>query len=69
MRDDLPETGEDTSAIEWYLARDDQQIGPLTDIEMKKFIELGHMRPTDLVWRKGFADWQQASAVFELARR
>lgn len=41
---------------EWYLARDGQQFGPLSDVELTKFVELGHLRPTDLLWRQGFAD-------------
>src|SRR5690606_5336927 len=50
--------------IEWYIARDGKQYGPLTDLEMRKFVELGHLRPTDLVWRYGFPDWRAAPAVF-----
>ena len=50
--------------IEWYLARDGQQHGPLTDAELKKFIELGHLNPSDLVWRAGFPEWRTASEVF-----
>jgi len=55
--------------IEWYLARDGQQHGPLTDAEIRKFVELGHMRATDLVWRSGFSDWRPAAAVFPAAGR
>ena len=50
--------------IEWYLARDGQQHGPLSDPELKKFIELGHLNPSDLVWRAGFPEWRTASEVF-----
>lgn len=50
--------------VEWYIARDGQQHGPLSDLEMRKFVELGHLRPTDLVWRQGFPDWRPAPAVF-----
>jgi hypothetical protein len=50
--------------VEWYLARNGQQHGPLSDVEMRKFIELGHLRPTDLVWRQGFTDWRPGSIVF-----
>jgi hypothetical protein len=53
-----------TEPIEWYLARDGKQHGPLSDLELGKFIELGQLRPSDLVWREGFADWQAASAAF-----
>jgi hypothetical protein len=49
---------------EWYLARDSQQFGPLSDVELKKFVELGHLRPTDLLWRQGFADWRPAASLF-----
>lgn len=54
--------------IEWYLARDGQQFGPLNDVELKKFIELGHMRPDDLLWRHGFPDWRPASSIFPTGR-
>ncbi len=50
--------------FEWYLARDGQQHGPLTDPELRKFIELGHLLPTDLVWRAGFPEWKTASEIF-----
>ena len=50
--------------IEWFLARDGQRHGPISDIELRKFIELGHLKPTDLVWRQGFSNWEQAGIVF-----
>jgi hypothetical protein len=50
--------------FEWYLARDGQQHGPLTEDELDKFIELGHLNPTDLLWRAGFDDWRTAAQVF-----
>ena len=49
---------------QWYLARDSQQFGPLSDTELAKFIELGHLQPTDLLWREGFPDWRPAMVVF-----
>ena len=54
--------------IEWYLARDGQQFGPLSDVELKKFVELGHLRATDLLWRHGFSDWRPASSLFPAQR-
>jgi hypothetical protein len=65
MRDDFDERPEEP-AMKWYLARDGQQYGPLSDIEMTKFNELGHLVATDLLWRKGFLDWTPAGAVFEI---
>lgn len=50
--------------VEWYVARDGKPHGPLSETEMRKFVELGHLRPSDLVWRTGFIDWQPGSVAF-----
>lgn len=50
--------------IEWYIARDGQQHGPLSDAEMRLFVESGHLKATDLLWRVGFTDWRPAPLVF-----
>jgi hypothetical protein len=54
--------------IEWYLARDGQQHGPVSDIEFRKIVELGFLRPTDLVWREGMVEWAPAETVVEMKR-
>lgn len=53
-----------TNEIQWYIARDGKQHGPISDVEMRTFVELGHLKPTDLVWRAGFPDWRPAPMVF-----
>jgi len=50
--------------IQWFIARDGKQHGPVSDSELKKIVELGHLKPTDLVWRQGFTDWRAAASVF-----
>lgn len=50
--------------IQWYIAREGKQHGPLSDTEMRTFVAQGHLKPTDLIWRAGFADWRPAPAVF-----
>jgi hypothetical protein len=52
------------STAQWYLARDGEQFGPISDAEMARFVELGHLKPTDLLWREGFPDWRPAMVVF-----
>jgi hypothetical protein len=52
------------SQTQWYLAREGQQFGPISEAELAKFIELGHLQPNDLVWREGFPDWRPALVVF-----
>ena len=51
-------------SIHWFIARDGRQHGPVSDMEMRKLVELGHLRHTDLLWRQGFPDWRPAPAVF-----
>ena len=48
---------------EWFLARDGQQFGPVSDVEFRKLVELGHLKPADLVWREGLPDWQAAGEI------
>jgi hypothetical protein len=50
--------------VQWYIAREGKQHGPVSDAEMRKLVELGHLRASDLVWRQGFPDWKPAVAVF-----
>lgn len=50
---------------EWYLARDGEQFGPLSDAELRKLVEFGHLKPNDLLWREGFPDWRSARILLE----
>jgi hypothetical protein len=49
MRDDIAGLNQEEPMIEWYLARNGQKDEPLTEIEMEKFNQLGHLRANDLV--------------------
>lgn len=51
------------SGSEWYVGRDGKQFGPISEAEFKKLVEVGGLRPHDLVWTQGFAEWQPVSAV------
>ncbi len=51
-------------AIEWYIAREGAQHGPISDVELRKFLELGHLRPTDLVWCARFTEWRTGLQAF-----
>lgn len=56
-----------TNEAQWYIARDGKQHGPLTDVEMRTFVGHSYLRPTDLLWRPGMADWLPAPQVFPAA--
>ncbi|MEL7049349.1 MAG: GYF domain-containing protein, partial [Pseudomonadota bacterium] len=53
-----------TSETQWFVAREGQQHGPLSEAEMRLFVQGGHLKPTDLIWKAGFPDWKPAPAVF-----
>lgn len=50
----------------WYLSRDGEQIGPLTDRELSLFADGGNFRPGDLLWTAGLDGWKPAEAIFRL---
>lgn len=58
---------EQANEIQWYIARDGKQHGPLTDIEMRTFVAHNYLRQSDLIWRPGLPEWQSAMAVFPSA--
>lgn len=51
----------DTS--QWFYARDGARHGPATGDDLKRLAEDGTLRPHDLVWREGMAQWQPAQQV------
>ncbi len=53
--------------IQWYIARDGKQHGPLTDVEMRTFVAHSYLRLSDLIWRPGMPEWLAAPSVFPTA--
>jgi len=47
----------------WYYAKDNQKIGPYSEIDFKKLIKTGVIDLNTLVWRKGMASWQPLSKI------
>jgi TM2 domain-containing membrane protein YozV len=48
---------------EWYYSVDGDRQGPIGGAELKKLAEAGTLKPTDLVWKDGMADWVQARSI------
>jgi ABC-type Co2+ transport system permease subunit len=46
--------------VQWYYARDDQQFGPVSAIELKQLADDGRLAPDDLLWREGMDTWATA---------
>jgi hypothetical protein len=51
------------SQIEWYYARDNRQMGPISSAELKRLATFDELRPDDLVWREGMTEWAAARNV------
>lgn len=54
---------------EWYYAKGDQQVGPVTLQEMQAMTADGRLQESDLVWKEGLADWTPAGRVHTLFAR
>lgn len=52
---------------QWFYAQSGQQKGPISGEALRQLIASGQLRPTDLVWREGMANWTALQAVPELA--
>ncbi len=63
--DPLSEAGD----VVWYVRPPSGgQYGPATGKLMRQWLAEGRISPDTLVWREGWRDWQQASAVFRQLR-
>ena len=47
----------------WYYAKGDDQLGPISEIELKTLADSGELASTDMVWREGMSAWQQAGKL------
>jgi uncharacterized protein (TIGR00266 family) len=52
--------------IEWHYSQGGKQLGPVTGAELKSLATQGRLKPTDLVWKDGMADWVPANQVHGL---
>lgn len=51
---------------EWFYARGEKQIGPVTLEALRELAVNGQLTPKDLVWRNGTPDWKPAGEEREL---
>lgn len=48
---------------DWYYSVEGSQQGPVTAAELKKLATDGKLKPDDLVWKDGMAEWKPASTI------
>jgi len=51
----------------WHLVIDGDQVGPISDSEVKERFQRGEINADTYIWKEGFADWLKLSAVPEFA--
>ena len=56
-----------TSEMEWYYAKHGERQGPVSLATLRSMVVTGEVAQTDLVWRKGMADWIPAGQVPEIS--
>ncbi len=52
--------------VQWYYARNDQPMGPVSAAELQALVEAGELKPDDLLWREGMEAWTTAVNLREL---
>src|SRR4051812_23601622 len=50
----------------WYYTTEGKQMDPVSIRELRRLVEDGLLRPTDMVWKDGMERWIRASSVKEL---
>lgn len=49
--------------MEWHYAMGQQQLGPVSQMELEKLWREGAIGPQTMVWRAGMVDWQPLAAT------
>lgn len=50
----------------WFYYAKEEQVGPMTEVELRSAILDGTIRDSDFVYREGFPDWRALGEVSEL---
>lgn len=53
--------------MQWYYSKNNTQLGPVSQDELRAKLASGEVSQSDMVWREGMTDWQPASGMAELA--
>lgn len=54
---------------DWFYSEGSERKGPVTEDELRRLVSEGQLKPADLVWRDGMADWVEARTVQALFPR
>ena len=51
----------------WYYSANNQQLGPVSEEQLKSMARTGSLNSQTLVWKEGMGDWRALGEVAELA--
>jgi len=51
----------------WHIVVEGEQVGPISEADVRSRVERGEIRADTYIWKEGFADWLKLSAVPEFA--
>ena len=54
--------------MQWYYAKENEQLGPVDEIEFKNLIDTKEILPNDLVWNSTLENWVPAASITGLFR-
>jgi hypothetical protein len=65
--EEAPDKNSDSTGVEWFLAIDGEQVGPLSEQEVIGKIRSHNLSFQDTVWRDGFEEWTELGnlVIFE----
>ena len=49
--------------MQWFYAKNNQQLGPVSDEALRHMLAAGQLSAGDLVWHEGMSSWEPASQV------
>src|SRR5438552_10557228 len=49
------------TAVQWFVARNGQKVGPFTPGELKQLADAGLLQPSEMIWTEGMSRWVEAS--------
>jgi hypothetical protein len=50
-------------SVRWYIARQQQKLGPFSAVQLKQLAECGFVQPREYVWVEGASKWVEANSV------
>jgi hypothetical protein len=55
-----------STKAEWYVAINDEQVGPISDADVQERWDRGQIQATSLAWKAGLPDWAPISQLADL---